>query len=180
MTGFDRKTYMKEYMQKYLQTEDGFLTKQYARFNERELCAISKQAFITWSKKQSSFHNLFTHWKQNTNDTWLKPSVDRIDPYKPYELGNLQWLTWRDNHIKMRTEKKNVLSYTKTFSEYRQSRQYYVIVTKNDFFMMFKNMNEIVSCFRFMQKAKICDCVNSKRKTHWGFSFRKYGGDALP
>ena len=172
-----RQDYMRNYMYTYLGTSTGFLKKQYNRFKQRKMCEVSQDEFIAWSLSDKNFVALFETWKTSGRQTPLRPSVDRIDEYKGYSLSNMQWVTWEQNHIKMRTEKKNVLSYTKTFSD-RHKQQQYMVIVENDtkkFFMIFKNMNEIISCFPFMSKKHISSCVNAKRKTHWGFSFRKYG-----
>lgn len=33
-------------------------------------------------------------------DKWLSPSIDRIDPNKGYEKGNVHWVCWRYNDAK--------------------------------------------------------------------------------
>lgn len=170
----DKKQYMKRYMRSYINTPKGFLTKQYCRFRERGLCNISKKSFISWSLKNKSFQKLFQKWIDSNNNKWLKPSVDRINEYKPYQLDNIKWVTWKQNQIKMRTEKKNVLAYTKNFSKEREKRQYYLIVQKKSFFMIFKNLNEVINTFPFMNKSHISQCINKKRKTHHNFRFFKY------
>lgn len=55
---------------------------------------------VDWCLEQQIFHELYDNWVASGYDTWLIPSVDRKDDYKGYFLGNIQLMTWRENHRK--------------------------------------------------------------------------------
>ena len=60
-----------------------------------------------WMFSQKLFHELYDNWKNSGYDSWLTPSCDRMDDYKPYTLSNLQLMTWRENNLKFHADKKN-------------------------------------------------------------------------
>lgn len=51
-----------------------------------------------WVLSQDSFHVLYDQWVASGYDLDLKPSIDRLDNYKPYSLDNIQVVTWKDNN----------------------------------------------------------------------------------
>ena len=52
----------------------------------------------------SQFNRLYNRWKKSGYNSWLKPSVDRINSKNGYRLNNLQILTWKQNCDKGRLE----------------------------------------------------------------------------
>lgn len=45
------------------------------------------------------FDLLWDKWKESGN-RWDKPSIDRLDDFKPYSLDNIQLMSWLDNNKK--------------------------------------------------------------------------------
>ncbi len=60
---------------------------------------------IKWCLDQPLYHSLYTDWKASHFPTWLAPSCNRIDDYKPYTLDNIQLMTWKENSTKAYTDK---------------------------------------------------------------------------
>jgi len=58
---------------------------------------LSKDEFYDWALGCERFHQLFEEWKSSGYDRKLTPSVDRIDPSKGYEVGNMEWVTHSEN-----------------------------------------------------------------------------------
>ena len=58
---------------------------------------LPKEEFYAWSLTSTEFHDLFTAWEASGYDRKLTPSVNRIDPAKGYEIGNMEWITHSEN-----------------------------------------------------------------------------------
>jgi hypothetical protein len=52
-----------------------------------------------WTNATPKFKELWKAWK-STGNRWHKPSIDRLDDFKPYSLDNIQWVTWEYNNKK--------------------------------------------------------------------------------
>lgn len=50
-----------------------------------------------WLVSQKDFEGICRKWIDSGYKTTLKPSIDRIDDYKPYTLDNIQLTTWNEN-----------------------------------------------------------------------------------
>ena len=57
----------------------------------------SKEQLILWIESQPNFPDLYASWINSKYNSWLKPSVDRLDETLPYSLSNLRLVTWREN-----------------------------------------------------------------------------------
>jgi len=57
----------------------------------------SKKELKEWLYK-NNFKQLFDNWVASGYKKNVKPSVDRINDYKPYSFINIQLGTWQDNH----------------------------------------------------------------------------------
>lgn len=67
---------------------------------------FTREDFIAWSMQNAWFNMLYVRWVASGFDKWKSPSIDRVDPSRPYEVGNLQWMTWRQNWEKGHKEHK--------------------------------------------------------------------------
>lgn len=98
-------------LDRYRKTKRGVLTNIYQHQKERS----KKWGFPPPSYTLEELHDAFLDcvafdatfnaWRDNGYQFYDKPSLDRIDPLKPYLLRNLQVLTWRENRRKGDREK---------------------------------------------------------------------------
>jgi hypothetical protein len=51
-----------------------------------------------WVCKQPTWVAIYTSWVNSNYSSKLKPSIDRINDYKPYTLYNIQLTTWEANN----------------------------------------------------------------------------------
>lgn len=64
--------------------------------------------FIEWCNDSKKFSELYDKWKNSKYDVYLRPSVDRINPLKPYLKNNIQVMTFSENSEKGRTIDKYI------------------------------------------------------------------------
>ena len=53
-----------------------------------------------WLISRDNFKDMHTKWIESNMKSDLKPSVDRINPLKPYTKDNIQLVTWGENQKK--------------------------------------------------------------------------------
>lgn len=96
---------------KYEKTVNGFLMRTYRNMKSRvdgvqkkkrhlyedKPLTISKELFYAWSKNNAAFVLLFGAWEAEGYDRKLTPSIDRINPQRGYEAGNIRWITHSEN-----------------------------------------------------------------------------------
>jgi hypothetical protein len=95
---------------KYEKTVNGFLMRTYRNMESRVTGIQKKKAhlymgkpllpreeFYEWAKNDLTFQTLFAIWGAQGYERKLTPSINRIDPAKGYELGNIEWLTHSEN-----------------------------------------------------------------------------------
>ena len=91
---------------KYRRTKKGFLSKIYREQKSRSKKRghvppdYTLEEFRNWALSKNIFHTLFDAYKISEWDKQLAPSADRIDDYEPYSYSNIEWKTWRENHLK--------------------------------------------------------------------------------
>lgn len=56
-----------------------------------------------WLMSRDNFKDIYTKWIESNMESSLKPSVDRINPLKPYTKDNIQLVTWGENEKKGRS-----------------------------------------------------------------------------
>lgn len=90
---------------RYQKTLKGVLTMIYAgqrtrsRIFQRELSYTLKQLHEKFLNDKN-YIKLHNDWVKSEYKYWKKPSIDRIDPEKGYNLKNIQMVTWKDNRRK--------------------------------------------------------------------------------
>jgi hypothetical protein len=62
--------------------------------------AYTLDQFYHWLDAQPNLPALWDAWVASGFSKDLRPSVDRLDDYKPYTFDNIQLITWRENLIK--------------------------------------------------------------------------------
>lgn len=56
-----------------------------------------KKDFIKWLDSQKEFHILYDQWVESNYENHNKPSVDRLDSFKPYSFDNIRVCSWGEN-----------------------------------------------------------------------------------
>ena len=69
--------------------------------------------FIKWYNDSEKFSELYDKWKNSKYDVYLRPSIDRINPLKPYLKDNIQVMTFSENSEKGRTTDRYIHSLNK-------------------------------------------------------------------
>ena len=57
----------------------------------------------TWLVSRDNFKDMHTKWIESDMKSDLRPSVDRINPLRPYTKDNIQLMTWGENNKKGRS-----------------------------------------------------------------------------
>ena len=56
-----------------------------------------------WLMSRDNFKDMHTKWIESDMKSDLRPSIDRINPLKPYTKDNIQLMTWGENNKKSRS-----------------------------------------------------------------------------
>jgi len=126
----------------------------------------SLDEFMDWMLSHCDFHRLFNIWKLSNYDTWLIPSVDRLDDYIGYSFGNIQLMTWKENKTKFGKDQINGVNnkQSKSVSCYNE------------------NSGELIGTYYSMSKASlstgvpignISKCVSGIRKSAGGLLWKQ-------
>lgn len=62
-----------------------------------------KKWLTDWLLSKGEYKNIYSRWIESDMKSDLKPSVDRINPLKPYTKDNIQLMTWGENNKKGRS-----------------------------------------------------------------------------
>ena len=74
-------------------------------YKNKSICDLSD--FVIFANNNKRLKLLFELWKESNHNKFLRPTIDRIDNLKGYELDNIQVLTNYENSCK---QTKNFLS----------------------------------------------------------------------
>ena len=97
----------------FQRTAKGVVSKIYARQRNSSaqrghpMPSYSLEELREWVHAQEIFWQLHEQWVANDFAKKLTPSLDRIDNKKPYELSNLQIMTWKENNHRYAIDVKN-------------------------------------------------------------------------
>ncbi len=89
----------------YRKTKEGVVTqiyhmqKQSSKERGHPLPAYSKEQLKTWIFLHPDFESLYNTWVASGYVKDYAPSCDRIDTLKPYSLGNIQLVAFKQNHL---------------------------------------------------------------------------------
>lgn len=86
--------------QKYRRTPKGVLTNMYNHMKSRHEVKFDLKFFHKLYLTDKNYLSLFKKWEKSGYKKQLKPSLDRIDNKKCYELSNIQMMTWAQNRFK--------------------------------------------------------------------------------
>jgi len=103
--GLCKKCHTKEILD-YKKTKRGLITAIYSaqRSNSRSrkhpMPDYTLDELYDWMLSQPHFEELYNNWVESGYDKSIRPSIDRLDDYKPYTFSNIQLMTWRENNKK--------------------------------------------------------------------------------
>lgn len=103
-------------VREWRKTKRGVLT--YTYHKQKDICRrrgkeqpkYSLEQFIEWAYK-NNFEKIYNGWKRSAYSHYRRPSFDRVDANRGYELDNLRVVTWYKNQKKgilERASKKSV------------------------------------------------------------------------
>lgn len=108
---------------KYERTKKGKLMRTYRNMKSRVEGILIKKAhlyeglpilpredFYRWAMSSGAFHRLFDSWVASDYRCGESPSIDRIDATKGYTIGNMRWLSHRENSSLTRQHMKKQLA----------------------------------------------------------------------
>jgi len=143
----------------YRKTLRGMLVNIYHHMKYRQKSLLfNTEQFYEWSLSQSNLGRLYDKWVTSGFKAKFKPTVDRINCVKPYELSNMHFMTWEENRYKQRMELKRV----------RARTVYQICKTSNKIVNVYKSVSEAVKFTGFAQ-GNISTCLSGKRKTCCGY-----------
>ena len=67
----------------------------------------TKEQLSEWLHNQPEFTELYDNWVNSGYLKHLKPSIDRLDDYKPYTISNIRLVTWGENNDRYSSDIKN-------------------------------------------------------------------------
>lgn len=87
---------------------NGFINSTYQAFKTRQKdkgirLTFSKKRFIEWFNKNNG-KEMLDRWVNSKQLSSIRPSVDRIDPFKGYSINNIRLITWEENFEKGKYE----------------------------------------------------------------------------
>lgn len=81
--------------------------KHRAKTHAYKTVEYTREEFLAWLYT-TDYEELFADWVKGGNIKDMKPSIDRIDPTKGYDLTNIQLALWKENNSKGRFENSTV------------------------------------------------------------------------
>lgn len=61
---------------------------------------LTREEFYDWAYNDAEYKRLYKLWEAAGHPPRLTPSIDRIDTFKGYVIGNMQWLPHFENVAK--------------------------------------------------------------------------------
>ena len=117
-----------------------------------------------WLFSQKLFHTLYLKWVDSGYEKDLKPSVDRLDDYKPYTMDNIQLVTWRENYRKAHKDKINRINTKSLVGVIQYSKNGDVIKIHNCILDAANSTNT--------SSGNIINCCKGLRNTTGGFKWK--------
>lgn len=166
----------KENKKKY-KTKDGVIktifasqiSSSYRRCHKKPSYTIDELSEWLYS---NGFNSLYDNWVKNDFKKDFKPSVDRLDDFKPYTFNNIRLVTWKDNREKQYKDfRENILPNIGYFGLGHQP----VAALNNDgsVFKKFISMAEAARYFNLKSHSTISSCCNGRIEKAAGYKWRK-------
>ncbi len=160
------------YSDNYRKTKEGIVTKIYHAQKRNSIKRghpipeYSRNEFRDWLFNQPVFHDLYFKWTLLGHSKNSKPSVDRLDDYKPYIFSNMQVTTWEENRLKVNSDMKGGINNknSKAVTQFSLNGIYI-----RDFYSIRQAGRELN-----IDSSAIAKCCKGSLKTTGGFIFNYY------
>ena len=123
----------------------------------------SRDELVEWAMSQQLYHTLHEEWEGSGYKKDMAPSVDRIDDYQGYNIGNIQLMTWAENRDKYCFDQKNGINKKRLVPIVQKDIDDKIL---NTFLSI-----SIASRNTHIDTASIIKCCQYKRKTAGGFKW---------
>ena len=106
------KAYSNRALDSYDRTQKGVIRVIYktqirnSKARNMDLPDYTKEQLKEWLYN-NNFEKLYKEWVDSGFETMMKPSVDRLDDFKPYSLENIRLITWKENRKKQNMDITN-------------------------------------------------------------------------
>ena len=121
----------------------------------------TRKEFYLWLE-QNGYAGIFQTWMDSDFIKTLAPSVDRINPLKPYTIDNIQLMTWIENSYKANEEHHLVAKPTKeSVTQFTLSGEKVAV---------YDSMTEAANAVN-RSIAAVNQCVRGKQATCAGFKW---------
>ena len=154
----------------YSRTKNGLIAIIYSnqrknsKKRKHEAPAYTKNELRAWMFSKEEFHHLFHLWRVSGYDKLLKPSVDRLDDYEPYNFSNIQVTTWMYNNKKSHVDVKDGTN--------RKPLKAVLQFSKNmDFIAEYRSATKAAECIGKRQGDISANC-RGKLKSAYGFIWK--------
>lgn len=139
--------------------------KRSSKYRNMEEPNYNKEHLEIWLYK-NNFKEIYDNWVNNDYLKDYKPSVDRIDDYKPYTIDNIQLMTWRENRDKCHRDKINGINN-------KQSKAVVATIKGTDKSAIYYSIAEASRVLGIDSKNIIYCCQRKpKYKTAGGYTWR--------
>ena len=137
---------------------------RYSKQRNMEKPSYNRIELKEWLFDQPLFHELYDRWAELGYDSWMRPSVDRIDDYKPYTFDNIQLVTWRENNDRAHKDRKNGIN-----NKYNKAVLQYDL---NGNFIKEYHSQAYASKVTTIQQSNISSACRNKIKTAGGYIWK--------
>lgn len=158
-------------MEKYRKTKNGVICMIYNNQKIRskrlnwDAPSYDLNTLRSWVLAKSEFHKIFNKWVSSGYLRNNKPSIDRIDDYKPYSLDNIQIVSWKENNDRGSLDQKSGLN-TKNCESVIQTD------VNNNYINTFHSLRHAAR-MTGVPSCNIGLVCSGERKTAGGFKWRK-------
>jgi len=126
---------------------------------------FTKEELRLWLDNDWLFNLLFNNWVNCGYISKMKPSLDRLDDYKPYSLSNLKIGTWQDNNLRSHRDMKNGINNKRNIAVLQYSKD-------GDYIDEFYSTNEAERKYGTPRASNIIGCCKGRLKSAYGFVWK--------
>lgn len=151
-------------------TKDGLIARMYStqkthsKSRGHNSPKYTQHQLKEWLFSQHLFHELYDNWVFSNFDMKEKPSIDRIDNYKPYSFDNIQLMTWKENKQKGHDDQRSGILIN-TSKPQKSVMQY---TRDGTFIKEFVSIMEVEREFGIFRAGVSACCLGKKSNSHAG------------